>query len=452
MRVEDGPVEIVPVVMAPLLVELSPAFTRPTSRRAAGLIAAGLLTGGRHTVANLLRRVEPLVAGEASGYRRVLSAARWSETRALQALAGLIVGMIPQDQPVILVGDDTVAAHPGRKVYGKARHRDPVRSTRGHTVWRWGHRWIVLAVLVRLPFAVRPWALPIAIALYRSEADNRRESRRHRTPAQLMRGLLALTLQRFPTRRFLFVGDSGFGTHELATWVSRRRRLELVSKAHPKMRLFEPAPAYRGLGRPRVKGARLPTPRQAVAAAARRRRLTVDWYGGGKRRVSVVTGVGQWYQIGQGQAAVRWVHVRDLSGTHRDEYFYTTDQTLTPEEIISLYTGRWNLETTFQEAREHLGFETTRGRCRQTVLRAEPCLLCLYSIVAWLYARLPIEQRRIALHWRGKRHVTFSDALIALRRRLWTEWIFPQTGLARPLEKIAPDARELLLSALTIAA
>lgn len=88
-----------------------------------------------------------------------------------------------------------------------------------------------------------------------------------------------------------------------------------------------------------------------------------------------------------------WVHVRDASGTHRDEYLYVTDQALTPAEIIGLYCGRWNLGTTFQEAREHLGFETTRGRCRRTVLRAEPCLSYLYSVVAWLYARLPDEHR-----------------------------------------------------------
>jgi hypothetical protein len=39
-----------------------------------------------------------------------------------------------------LVGDDTVTEHPGRKVHGKARHRDPVRSSHSYTAWRWGHK------------------------------------------------------------------------------------------------------------------------------------------------------------------------------------------------------------------------------------------------------------------------------------------------------------------------
>jgi hypothetical protein len=446
-------VDFVPAAMRPLIAELAPPFTRPTLRRFSLLAAAAILTVGRRTVANLLRRAGGLTNGEASGYRRVLSAARWSEARAGHQLARLVLALVPADRPVVLVGDDTVTSHPGPRVYGKARHRDPVRSTHGYTAWRWGHRWVVLAVLVRFPFAARPWALPVAVELYRTPADDRAEGRRHRTPAQLMRTLLALTLRRFPDRRFVFAGDSGFGTHELAAWVSRRRRLELVSKAHPDLRLYEPPPAYTGLGRPRVTGRRLPTPRQTVETPGERRhRLSVDWYGGGRREVSVVTGTGRWYKSGRGLAAIRWVHVRDLSGTHRDEYLYATADSLSPAEIIGLYCGRWNLETTFQEAREHLGFGTTRGRCRNTVMRAEPCLLCLYSVVAWLYARLPEEHRVGGISWAGKRHVAFSDAITAVRRRLWCEWVFPRTGLAEPVEKLPPAARELLLSALALAA
>ncbi|WZP00372.1 hypothetical protein EP7_002012 [Isosphaeraceae bacterium EP7] len=50
---------------------------------------------------------------------------------------------------------------------------------------------------------------------------------------------------------------------------------------------------------------------------------------------------------------------------------------------------RWQVESTFQEARAHLGLETTRGRCRKTVERAAPCLFELYSVVALLFHALP---------------------------------------------------------------
>ena len=69
------------------------------------------------------------------------------------------------------------------------------------------------------------------------------------------------------------------------------------------------------------------------------------------------------------------------------------------------------METTFQEARAHLGLETTRGWCRRTVLRAAPCLFGLYSVVALLFVALPQGERQGAVHWPGKAVLTFSDAL-----------------------------------------
>jgi Transposase DDE domain len=264
---------------------------------------------------------------------------------------------------------------------------------------------------------------------------------------------VAVLLRWFPDRRFVLVGDSGYGTHEVARFCQARRdRLSLVSKLHPEANLFQPPPAYSGKGRPRVKGGALPKPRQAVASARRLRRLSVGWYGGGRRRVAVKGGTGHWYKSGRGLVPLRWVFVRDQGGTHRDEYFYTTDLSLKPEEIITLYTGRWNIETTFQETGAHLGLETTRGWCRKTVLRAAPCLLGLYTVVALLDAALPQAERWGGVEWPGKATVTFSDALTAVRRWLWSEWVFRQAGGDRAVEKLPQPLREVLFAALAPAA
>ncbi len=219
-----------------------------------------------------------IAPGHRTDYQRVLSRAPWSALDLGCALAGFILRHLAPDGPVLLVGDDTVDGHPGKKVYGKARHRDPVRSTHSHTAWRYGHKWVVLAVLVHFPFASRPWALPILVDLYRSVEDDRRRNRPHRTPAQLMCRLLRLMLIRFPDRSFAFVGDAGYGTHEVARFCHRHRdRLALVSKLHPEANLFEPPPPYRGNGRPPVKGPRRPKPGEAVAAARRLKRQTVAY-------------------------------------------------------------------------------------------------------------------------------------------------------------------------------
>jgi hypothetical protein len=308
-------------------------------------------------------------------------------------------------------------------------------------------------VLVPFPFARRPWALPVLVALYRSPQDNQQRGRPHRTPAQLLRLLLRLLLRWFPDRQFVFAGDQNYGGHEMAALAPRTQgRLHLVSKFYPNANLYAPPPAYAGHGRPRVKGAKRPSPQEVVATAPRTR-LNVAWYGGGRRDVEVVSGTGHWYKAGQGLVPVRWVYVHDRTGTHRDEYFYSTDLTMTPQAIIEEYTGRWNIETTFEDARAYLGLESTRGWCARTVGRAEPCLLGLYSVVALLYGLLPpADQDQGTVEWDGKDTVTFSDAITAVRRWLWTHWVFPQAGHAEAFAKLPEAFRQLLLYALAPAA
>jgi hypothetical protein len=427
-------------------------FTGPTYQRASTLLVGAILTTGRRTVANLLRTLRQLAPGHPTDYRRVLSRAPWSGLRLGCALVRFLLDHVVPDGPVALVGDDTVDGHPGKRVYGKARHRDAVRSSHAYTAWRYGHKWVVLAVLVKFPFAARRWALPVLIDLYRTPELDRAEKRPHKTPAQLMCRLLRLVLIRFPGRTFVFTGDSGYGTHEVARFCYRHAaRLTLVSKLHPDANLFEPPPPYAGNGRPRVKGARLPKPRQA-AATAPRTRLTVAWYGGGTRRVEAATGTGHWYKGGCGLVPVRWVFVKDATGTHRDEYLFTTAPALAAGAVIGCYCGRWSIETTFQEARSALGLESTRGWCKNTVLRAGPCLLGLYTVVALLFRALPESKRVGAVAWPGKATVTFSDALCAVRRWLWDEAVLPQAGDRMALKKLPEPIRELLLTTLAPAA
>lgn len=147
-----------------------------------------------------------------------------------------------------------------------------------------------------------------------------------------------------------------------------------------------------------------------------------------------------------------WVFVRDQTGTHRDEYFFSTDVSMTAVAMIAAYCGRWNLETTFQEMRGLLGLETTRGWCRRTVLRAAPCLFGLYSVVALLYQSLPEAKRVGRVEWPGKRGVTFSDAITSVRRWLGQEWVFPQAGGSTTLDQLPEPLQKVLFYALAPAA
>ena len=134
----------------------APAFTRPTLTRFVFLLFAAILTTGQRTVTNVLRTLQRAAPGHPSSYHRVFSRCRWSSWRLARALAAWILNRWLSYGRVPLVGDDTVDEHRGKKVYGKACHRDAGRSTHSYTAYRWGHKWVVLAILVKFPFAVRP--------------------------------------------------------------------------------------------------------------------------------------------------------------------------------------------------------------------------------------------------------------------------------------------------------
>jgi hypothetical protein len=435
-----------------LLQAFAAAFTRPTYERFVVLLLAAILTTGCRTVLNLLRTLDALAPGHPSSYHRVFSRRRCSLWRLGRALAGYVLSRWVPTGPVAVAGDDTVAEHKGKKVYGKARHRDPVRSTHSYTAFRWGHKWVVLAILVPFPFAARAWALPVLVALYRSEEENRRRGRRHKTPVRLLQQLLAVLSHWFPERHFVCSADGNFATHDLARFAARhRRRLTLVSLFYADAALYAPPPAPTGAkrkGRPRVKGARQPSP-AAVVAGASRQRLKVAWYGGGRRDIAVVSGTGQWYRAGDGLVAVKWVYVEDRTGTHRPQYFFTTDVAWTPQQIVESYTGRWNIETTFQEMRSYLKLEKTRGWKERTVLRTAPCLFGLYGVIALWYAELPARwQKPRAVSRSNPDVVTFSDAITAVRRWLWSEWVFATPTHKPAFAKIPPRLRDLLLRGL----
>lgn len=442
----------IPTLAMPVLLNFAPAFTQPTFRRAVVLLLAALVTTGRRTVHNLLRTVGILAPGDAASYRRVLSEASWSGLQLAATLLRLVLAHCCPDHLLYLAGDDTVDEHRGKKVHGKARHRDPIRSSHSYTTWRYGHKWVVLALLVRFPFATRRWALPVLVTLYRAKSDPH-PRRRHRTALELARLQLRLLLRWLPERRFVFAGDQGYGSHDLAAFAQAQQgRLVLVSRFWADANLYAPPPPYSGKGRPRVKGAKQSNPAQVVAQSARTP-LRVAWYGGGHRDVEVVTGLGHWYKGGSGLVAVRWVYVHDRTGTHRDDYLYSTDVAMTAAQIIEAYTQRWNIETTFQELRAHLGLETTRGWCQKTVLRAAPCLFGLYTVVALWYDQLRATGTTTAtVDWAEKKGVTFSDALSTVRRWLWTNWVFANQGHDQAFAKLPASFQEVLLHALAHAA
>jgi hypothetical protein len=126
---------------------------------------------------------------------------------------------------------------------------------------------------------------------------------------------------------------------------------------------------------------------------------------------------------------------------------------MSPQQIVECDTQRWSVETTFQECREYLWLESTKGYSRPTVLRLTPCLPGLYTAIVLLSLQLPKPSGTFgAAFWRGKSTVTFSDMITFVRRTLWKQWCFHAQDDLQGFSKLSRALQETLLYALAPAA
>jgi hypothetical protein len=222
--------------------------------------------------------------------------------------------------------------------------------------------------------------------------------------------------------------------------------------------LYTPAPPRRPrqVGRPRLKGRRLPTLATVAEAPTTvwTRHLIADWYGTGERAVELVSDTAVWYHTGQPAVPVRWVLIRDPQGEFATQALLCTDGAVAPAQILAWFVRRWQLEVTFEEARRHLGVETQRQWSEWAIRRTTPALLGLFSLVTLVaHQRLvhPAAVTRQAA-WYHKPRPTFSDALALVRRQLWTVSDYPTSSAPTQLVKIPRALLDRLTEALCYAA
>ena len=360
---------------------------------------------------------------------RVFNRARWSARQVARVLLGLLVVAFVPEGPVILGLDETIERRRGQKITARAIYRDAARSSHSCVQKTGGLRWLSLHLLAPVAWARRVWALPFLSALCPSRRYPlyTRKGRRHKTLSERARGLIGQARRWLPAHRVLWVvADHGYAVIELLGWCQRvardtalivRVRLDVVLHAPPPPR---PPTAK---GRPRCKGKRLPGLRERLGDPTTSWEwVNLPWYGGRCLGVALATGTAVWYSPGQRPVHVRWVVVRDPQGRYEPQALLSTDLSLAPEQIAGAYVRRWSMETTFQEARRHLGVEGQRQWNDQAIARSTPVRLGLFSLVALLVHQQPTWQgalRRAA--WYQKRLPTFSDALAQVRRALWRQ-------------------------------
>ena len=418
-----------PSRFAGIIIAFAPLFVQRSWKHAQVLLIGALLTPGQRTVASLLRIAGLSRERHFVNYHRILSRAAWSPRAGACILLGLLVDAFAPNGPIVMAIDDTIERRRGQRIKAKGIYRDPVRSSDAHFVKTSGLRWMSLMLLAPIPWAQRVWALPVLTALAPSERFCRDRGRRHKTLIDWGRQLALQARRWLPERDLILVTDTGFSALQFLS-AMRRAGITTITRLRLDAALYEPAPVRLPgtMGRPRRKGARLPTLSEVLATQGTRWQTVhvPGWYGAGERTIEIASATAVWQHAGLPVVPIRWVLIRDPLNRFAPQALLCTDPARDPAQIVGWFVRRWQVEVTFQEARAHLGVETQRQWSDRAIARTTPCLLALLSIVTLLAAQLTARDRRHVAEtaWYHKRQPTFSDALAAVRRAVWREQAF----------------------------
>jgi hypothetical protein len=427
-------------------------------------MVAWVLAHGAHTISRLipLMRRFGLRRHHASVYR-FLSHAGWSPTDVGRVAFGLLQPLLSSQVQVIV--DDTLCSKSGRQIFGTAIHHDAARSTyragRRIEVLTVGHLWVVLAVYVPCPWkAGRGWAIPLLFDLYRS--PKKCPAHRYRKRSEIARGQIR-KLGRWlaEDQTLVATGDGAYCCKTVLRGLPGQAHF--VGPLPLDAALYGTVERPSAKGRPRRKGYRIANPKTRLKARDRRARH--DWkeanvvlYG---RTVHVhyTTLVCVWYHSA-GCAPVRVVLTRDPKSRGTGRAYVSTDPDLSAQEILATYARRWQLEVTFREIKQELGFEDPRNgwwrrpagkrdnpcrlprekkRGRKAVERTAPLAVTAYALTVLWYLEagkrhVDVARVRRETPWyRHKQDVSFADMRNALRLDIW------RTRIPKRIRRIAAN-------------
>lgn len=403
------------------LVNLSPCFTAPSFLRFQTLLCGWILCTGKHTITNIIRAAGVANKREHSAFHRFFSRGRWETNSVGLQIMKMVLALCPSKTDIILAIDDSLARHTGKHIASAGMHRDPLLSTGRQNYWHFGHNWVVVSVVIHVERWNKRFSLPVLARLYRTEKLNKAQGVPHKKKTELANELIQLISEQFPRHSFQVVADNAYINSSLVKPLPLN--MHLTGRGRMDSALYDkPVPTKNKIGRPRVKGKRLPSPENHNG---KWKKCSMDIYGR-PATIEVKIFDALWYRCGGGRL-LRFVVVRGWPGHSKDDVLVTTDTKMDAEKVIALYCQRWTIEETFHWVKDKLGFQDPQNRTERAVQRTAPIALWSYSLVILWYLNWAKKKKklpmRLAPWFTKKKHPSFSDMLATLRRESWTVYI-----------------------------
>jgi hypothetical protein len=433
-----------------------PGLTAPGFANFLVIASGWVLTQGMHAVTEALVCTRVASRRHHEAFHRFFSRGTWNPDLLGRWVFERIVRVLGTPGVVRVVLDDTLAPKKGPHVFGIGSHIDAVRSTKRQKVFCFGHCWVVLAVLVRVPFSARTWALPVLFRLYRNEKECRRRSAPYRKKTELAREMLDQMYSWSLNGRIELAADSAYCNDTVTRDLPQQ--IVLFGAMRPDAVLTEPPPPVRpdrAGGRPRKRGRLLRKPEQIARDGRTPWRTIEATLYGRTTTVRFKTLCAQWYRA-TGTRVLRIVIVATDSGALPYRVFFSFDGTCEVRTILETYAGRWGIEIFFREAKQLLGFADSQARKEAAVRRVAPMVGLLYSTLVLWFAEgvhsMPIAEPPVRPWYPHKVGLCFADVLRAARRALDGAEVLVPSRHSDNLRQSRPPSRHAGRGRLTLAA
>jgi hypothetical protein len=400
---------MLPISLRRLLDAFGWCFTAPTFAVFSAMVLGLVAQTGQRTVCGMLTGAGLARTWSHDRAHRFFSTACWSVDQIGLTVFDLVLAHLVADgADLLLAVDDTAHRRRGKKVHGAGWIHDGSAPARNKLAF--GHRWVVVGIIVRPQFLSRPVCLPVLCRRWQGKGTA--------STVEIAAQMVTTIAGRVPHRRVHVVADAAYHGKSLrdlpatVTWTTRLPRNAV---------LYQRAPGPTGKrGRPRCKGDRIGTPAQAAATGGWRT-VSVARYGR-IDTVSITVLDCLWYGV-FGPTPVRMVLVRDRQ-TGPLLALITTDLAVADADLVGRYAARWAIEVTFFDTRQTLGVGQARNRTPQAVNRTWAFGMHVYTIVVLWYAlhghqsQIVADRRTHAPWYLSKTDPSFADMLTALRRAL----------------------------------
>lgn len=431
-----------PQAILHVLLHFAPLFSRSVFKNACQLFLGHVLCKNRRTITDILRQLGLRNIKNYSKYHWFLSGAKWCSIRASKILLSHLGRICSQN--IVISIDSTIERRKGPQIKGLGRQRDAVQSTKENKVLVVGLNWLVCAIHVQFPWTSKIWSCPFFSVLMPPEnplsssknKSDLKKCKKHKTLNEWASQIVRIVAKWIgKTKNITVVADSAFATYILAN-TCIDMGVNLISRMRLDARTFE-FPTINKKGRPRLVGKRLTTFEKLAKDSSRIwQEVSVKWYGGISKKVSILTGTCLWYGYGIRPVPIKWVLIKTESET---TVLFSTNLNHTTEYVIESFVERWQLESTFEECRRHLGVETQRQWSDKSIDRTTPCLFASYSIINLMALEL-IKEKNESIpvqkcSWYKKGYPTFSDVLNYLRLEILKTRHFSKFGKKIQSEK-----------------